>query len=92
MTEGKEKNKTIGQNANGDEQNTVDKTTDILRLASTIRQNIAAFSEAKAFVGLQFSSVNLGVHPFSDFQCAQFEIWFFGSDFQMQDEEVGRFD
>jgi predicted component of type VI protein secretion system len=80
MFEEKEKNKTICQNANSVEQNTVDKTTDILKLASTIGQDITAFLNAKVFVEVHFSAVNLWLPPFSDSPRAQSEILSIGFD------------
>lgn len=89
MLEEKEENKTIDHSANSDRQNTVDKTTDILGLSPTIGQNIAAFLEAKAFMGLQFSAVNRELPPFSDRAYAQSEVLSVDFDyFKCNNEEV----
>ena len=57
MTEENEESKPIDQNTNSDRQNTVDKTTDILRPASRT-MNVIVFLSAKAFSGFQFSAAN----------------------------------
>jgi hypothetical protein len=74
MSEEKEENKTIYQNATGNRQNTVDRTIDVLRLSSTIIQNIIVFLSAGTCLEFQFSAANLLLHPFSDNPCARSEI------------------